>query len=223
MDIPERKFDSAATKADYKKIVWFYDIWSRLTESKAAKYVLEYAEIKDGEAVLEVACGTGVVFEEILKRNPHGKNTGIDLSPEMLDKARKRVKNLNGVDFELREGDALALDFDDNTFDLLINNFMVDLMPVDAFDVIAGEFYRVLKPDGRVVVSTFSFGKKKVHKFWFWLAKRFPGLLTGCRPVSFKEHLVKAGFKLEKSIDVSQNTFPSEVIKAIKRADTRKH
>ena len=43
-----------------------------------------------------------------------------------------------------------------------------------------------------------------------------PDLLTGCRPVSFKENLLKAGFKIEKSIEISQNTFPSEVIKAIK-------
>ena len=48
------------------------------------------------------------------------------------------------------------------------------------------------------------------------MAKKFPDLLTGCRPVSFKENLVKAGFRIEKHLEVSQNTFPSEIIKAIK-------
>ncbi len=54
------------------------------------------------------------------------------------------------------------------------------------------------------------------NKFWLWVAQKIPYLLTGCRPVSFKENLIKAGFTIEKSVEISQNTFPSEVIKAKK-------
>jgi len=57
---------------------------------------------------------------------------------------------------------------------------MVDLMPSETFDKLAEEFYRVTKPDGRVVISTFSFGKKKINRFWVWVAKKFPDNLTGC-------------------------------------------
>jgi len=216
MDVLERKLETNKTKTDYSKVVWFYDFWSRLTESKAARYVIEFSEIKDGETILEVACGTGVVFEQIVKHNPNGKNIGIDLSLDMLIKAKKRLKKLKSSHYELREGDVLKLDFNDNSYNLIVNNFMVDLMPSDTFDKIADEFYRVTKTDGRIVISTFSFGKKKINKFWFWIAKKFPDILTGCRPVSFKENLVKAGFEIEKSIEISQNTFPSEIIKAKK-------
>ncbi len=216
MKILLRKLNQEETKKNYKKVFWFYDFWSWLTESKAAKQVLKFAEIKDNETILEIACGTGIVFEKILKQNPNGKNIGIDLSPEMLEKAKKRVKKLRSKNYELKEGDVLNLDFKENSFDLIINNFMIDLMPITTFDKIAEEFYRITKPNGRVVISIFSFGKKKVNKFWFWVAKKFPDLLTGCRPVSFKENLLKAGFKIENSIEISQNTFPSEVIKAIK-------
>jgi len=216
MKVLERNLDRSRTKANYKKVVWFYDFWSWLTESKAAKYVLKFAEIKDKETILEVACGTGVVFEKIVRQNPNGKNIGIDLSPDMLNKAKKRLKKLEKQNYELREGNVLHLGFEDNSFNLVVNNFMVDLMPFDTFDKIANEFYRVTKPNGRVVISTFSFGKKKVNKFWLWVAKQMPDLLTGCRPVSFKENLIKSGFKIEESIEISQNTFPSEVIKARK-------
>lgn len=215
MKVLERKLDKPKTKKSYKRVVWFYDIWSWLTESKAAKKVIDLAEIEDGKRILEVACGTGVVFEQIVQRNPNGENIGIDLSPDMLDKARVRLKTETG-NFELKEGDALNLDFDDNTFDIVINNFMVDLMPQKSFDKIAQEFYRVLKPKGVLVISTFSFGKKAVNKIWLWIAKYFPNLLTGCRPVSFKENLIKAGFSIEKDLEISQNTFPSEIIKAKK-------
>jgi len=216
MEILSRKLDKENTKSSYKKVVWFYDFWSWLTESKAARKVIELARITDKTDILEVACGTGVVFESIVKQNPNGKNFGIDLSPDMLDKARKRLNKLKGVHYELKEGDALNLDFADNSFDTVINNFMVDLMPADTFDRIAEEFYRIIKPNGKLVISIFSFGKKRVNKFWFWVAKKLPGLLTGCRPVSFKEHLIKAGFVIEKAVEISQNTFPSEIIKAKK-------
>ncbi len=217
MKILERKLDNEKTKIDYKKVVRFYDLWSWLTESKAAKRVIELAEIKDGKNILEVACGTGVVFEQLVKLNPEGKNIGIDLSPDMLTKAKKRLKKSQNENYEIKEDNALDLEFEDNTFDILINNFMVDLMPTETFDKIAGEFYRVIKPNGIVVVSTFSFGTKKVNRFWFWVAKKFPDLLTGCRPVSFKENLIKAGFEIEKDIEITQNTFPSRIIRARKK------
>lgn len=216
MEILNRNLDKQNTISSYKKVVGFYDFWGWITESKAAKHVIELSDINNGQTILEVACGTGVVFENIVKRNPDGKNVGIDLSPDMLEKAKHRLKKHKNVNFELKEGDALQLNFADETFDTLVNNFMVDLMPADTFEKIASEFYRVTKPNGKVIISTFSFGKKKINKFWLWIAKKFPDLLTGCRPVSFKETLIKAGFKIEKDLEISQNTFPSEIIKARK-------
>lgn len=216
MDILKRTLDAERTINNYRKVVWFYDFWSWLTESKATKYVIEFAEIADGESILEVACGTGVLFEQIVKLNPDGENTGIDLSPDMLSKAKKRMEGTSLINYEFKEGDVLDLAFDDGSFDLIVNNFMVDLMPVETFDKIASEFYRLTKPGGRVVVSTFSFGKKNVNRIWYWVAKILPDLLTGCRPVSFSKYLIEAGFTIEKHLDVSQNTFPSEVIKACK-------
>ena len=59
----------------------FYDFWSWLTESKAAKKVLKLAE-------------TGIVFEKIVRKNLNGINIGIDLSLDMLGKAKQRLQNL---------------------------------------------------------------------------------------------------------------------------------
>ena len=215
MEVLERKLDKNQTKKNFKRVAWFYNFWSRLTESKAAETVIALAGIEDRKKIVEVACGTGVVFEQIVNRNPNGVNIGIDLSSDMLGKAKKRLRKSTG-NFELKEGDILNHEFENNTFDIIINNFMVDLMPQETFDNIAQEFYRILKPHGIIVMSTFSFGKKKINRTWFWIAKHFPNLLTGCRPVSFKNYLVNAGFTIEEDLEISQNTFPSEVIKAQK-------
>jgi len=67
IEILKRSFDTNDIQNNYRKVVWFYDYWGWLTESKAAKYIIRIAEISDGETILEVACGTGVVFEKIVK------------------------------------------------------------------------------------------------------------------------------------------------------------
>ena len=216
MKVLERKLDITKTKKEFKKILWFYDFWGWLTERKASKIAIKLAEIKNKSSILDVACGTGEMLKKIIKLNPDGKNIGIDLSPDMITKAREKLNKLNKKNFELAEGDVLNINFPDNTFDVLINSYMVDLMPTETFNKIANEFFRVLKPNGKIIIATFSFGTNKIHKFWYWVAKKFPNLLTGCRPVSFKEYLINVGFEIENDIEVSQNTFPSEIIKAKK-------
>lgn len=64
----------------YNKIAPVYDIWAKLTESKARNRALELAQIQDGQNILEVAVGTGLAFYEIVLRNEHGINIGVDLS-----------------------------------------------------------------------------------------------------------------------------------------------
>jgi len=216
-NILNRKFSENEVKDSYSKVAWFYDFWSYLTESKAAKKVIEIAKIKDGESILEVAVGTGLVFKEIVRRNSNGINKGSEISPSMLSRANKRMSKLNNSNYTLEIGNAYRLPFEDNSFDLVVNNFMIDLLPEEDFETILSEFYRVLKPSGRAVISTMAFGQKWYNKFWHWIARKLPDLLTGCRPVSIAHYLTEVGFIIEKIEQVSQNTFPAEVIGAIKQ------
>ena len=63
-----------------------------MTELQAAKKVIELADIQNGKNIVEIACGTGFVFQEIVKRNPIGYNLGLDLSEAMLSKAGNLLK-----------------------------------------------------------------------------------------------------------------------------------
>lgn len=212
----KRELNNKQTIKNYKNVAWFYNSWSWLTESKAAKKVIELANIQNGDHVIEIACGTGLVFQEIVKRNPDGNNFGIDLSDDMLSKAKNLLKKSKLENYNLQQGDIFNLDLEKGSFDKLINNFMIDLMPEEKFDDILNVFYQLLKPEGTAVISTFSFGTKKINHFWVWTAKHFPKLLTNCRPVDIKSNLEKAGFKILEEIDISQNTFPSKVYKLAK-------
>jgi ubiquinone/menaquinone biosynthesis C-methylase UbiE len=214
MEVPERNFDPDVVKKKFANVLWIYNAWSCLTESKAAARAIELCDIKDGIDFLEVAVGTGLVFTRVVAINTRGTNTGVDLSPDMLAKTEKILKKRKLSNFKLFPGNALKLEFKEGSFDLLINNYMFDLMPAGDFDTISSEFHRILKPGGIVVTTTFSFGYKKIHRLWHFIAREYPGLLTGCRPVSIRENLENAGFKVEAEEQISQNSFPSEVIKA---------
>ncbi len=212
----QRDFTESSVRDSYSKVAWFYNVWSRLTESKAAQKVLELAEIRDGERILEVAVGTGLVFAEVVRRNKNGVTDGVDVSPSMLRRAERLMKGYSEEHYHLHVGNAYKLPFDSSTFDLVINNFMLDLLPEDDFIAVLSEFRRVVKPGGCVVLSTMTFGKSWYNKIWHWIAKHFPSLLTGCRPVTMTPYLLRAGFESIASVYVSQNTFPSEVLRAKK-------
>ena len=211
-----RNFSETRVKDFYSRVAWFWDFWSWLTESKAGERVIELAQIRDGEQILEVAVGTGSLFEEIVKRNKSGRSVGIDISPSMLSHAEKRLRNFDRNSFHLQIANAYQLPFEARNFDLIINNFMLDLLPEGDFVAILSEFSRVLKPSGRVVISTMAFGRKWYNKMWDRIARQFPSLLTGCRPVSMHEYLAIAGYHNIRSEYLSQNTFPSEVLRAEK-------
>ncbi len=65
----------------YSQIAPLYDLWGALAESKARRMALALADIRNGDSILEVAVGTGLLFQEILRTNPDGSNVGIDLTP----------------------------------------------------------------------------------------------------------------------------------------------
>jgi ubiquinone/menaquinone biosynthesis C-methylase UbiE len=96
--------------------------------------------------VLEVAIGTGL---NIPLYDPAVHVTGVDLSPAMLDVARKRAADLHR-DVELREGDAHHLAFDDESFETVVCTFSLCNIP-DPQQAL-GEMRRVLRPGGRLVL-----------------------------------------------------------------------
>jgi ubiquinone/menaquinone biosynthesis C-methylase UbiE len=200
----------AEVRRIYARLAPVYDSWGILTESKAVGTALRLADIRDGEAVLEVAVGTGRVFESIVSRNPSGRNEGIDLSPAMLQRAGKKLRGRD-ANYSLAVADAYDLPFADDTFDLVMNNYMFDLLPEDDFGKVLAEFGRVLKTGGRAVIVSMAPGQSWYSRVWDRLLRTAPKLLAGCRPVSLEADMAKAGFTDIKAVYVSQLTFPSSV------------
>ncbi len=129
----------------YDSLSKTYDIWGRLAETRARNRAIELAEIENGQKILEVAVGTGLGFYEIVQKNPNGTNIGVDLSPGMLKKAEKRLGTLASANYELKIGNAFDLEEKTEHFDVLVNNYMFDLIAFDEMDAVLREFKRVIK------------------------------------------------------------------------------
>ncbi len=198
----------------YTQTAPVYDLWGSLAETKARKRSLALSQIRDGESVLEVAVGTGLTFQEILRANPHGQNIGVDLTPAMLARAKSRLARLGAASYQLSVGDAYHLDFPEHQFDLLMNNYMFDLLPEEDFVPVLKEFRRVLKPQGRIVLVNMTKGERFYQRFWESLYRLNPRWLGGCRGVLLAEPMQTAGFTDIARETTSQMGFPSEIISA---------
>jgi ubiquinone/menaquinone biosynthesis C-methylase UbiE len=205
----------------YRKVASVYDIWAQLTESKARKRCLQLAGIRDGESVLEVAVGTGLAFVEILGSNPTGVNEGIDLTEEMLSRAKQKAINLGFMNHVLKIGDAYDLKYSDNSFDVVINNYMFDLLPEDDFSVVLTEFKRVLRPGGRLVIVNMTKSEHWYNSLWELIYRANPAWIGGCRGVLLGPYLESVGFADISREFISQTTFPSEVVYGRKPEELR--
>jgi len=199
----------------YRRIAPAYDLWAWLTESKARNRCLELAAIQNGEDVLEVAVGTGLAFEKILRANPSGRNEGIDLTGAMLIRAARKAAKSGSSNYRLEIGDAYDLDFPDASIDVLINNYMFDLLPQQDFLTVLKEFKRVLRPGGRLAMVNMTKGQHWYNGIWERIYGINPALLGGCRGVSLLPQIEKCGFQQTRRETMSQLTFPSEIVCAV--------
>ena len=105
-----------------------------------------------GERVLDVGSGAGtdsLVAAQMV--GPQGHVTGIDMTPEMLAKARAAAAEMRAANVEFVEGEVERLPFPDEAFDVVISNGVIDLIPDK--DAVFGELFRVLVPGGRLQIA----------------------------------------------------------------------
>jgi len=112
----------------------------------------ELGRVSPGERVLDLGSGAGtdsLVAAQMVGEG--GSVTGIDMTPEMLTKARTAAAEMGASNVEFVESEAEQLPFPDESFDVVISNGVIDLIPDK--DAVFAELFRVLVPGGRMQIA----------------------------------------------------------------------
>jgi arsenite methyltransferase len=167
-----------------------------------------FARLRPGETVVDLGCGGGLdVLLAALKVGPTGRVIGIDMTPEMIDRARKNAAKpidgrvLTNVAFHLARIDALPLP--DNSVDCLISNCVINLAPDKP--AVFREMVRVLKPGGRVAVSDIAL-KKPLPEAVARDVMAYVGCIAGAVLVEdYERGLREAGFGTVQVVDTRKD------------------
>jgi len=152
------------------------------------------AGLKSGETVLDLGSGAGFdCFLAASKVGSSGKVIGVDMTPEMIEKAKKNAQNNHIQNVEFRLGEIENLPIDDNSIDIIISNCVINLS-ADKPRVFS-EIVRVLKPDGRIAISDIALLKPLPPQIRESI-DAYIGCVSGAILIDeYKKMLEDAGFK----------------------------
>ncbi len=110
------------------------------------------ARLKPGETVVDLGCGAGFdAFLSAKKVTKSGRVIGIDMTAEMIEKAKANAGNIKAENVEFRLGEIENLPVPDNTADIVISNCVINLSTDKS--AVYREIFRILKPEGRISIS----------------------------------------------------------------------
>ncbi len=190
-------------KKSYGVISRVYAIIEGVIEKGLRQKTLRLLSVAPGEVVLEVGVGTGYSLKEMANSvGEKGKACGIDLTPQMLEITRKRLKKAGLIDrVELCEGDARSMLYQDSQFHAAYMASTLELFDTPDIPTVLKEVKRVLKPSGRFGVASLTKEGRESSlflKFYEWLHRKMPKY-ANCRPIYVEKSVAEAGYQITKA------------------------
>jgi SAM-dependent methyltransferase len=154
---PEENFVFPTGRAWAADLGYPPDLLANVPESAAESFAgvanpFALGPLRPGERVLDLGSGAGtdsLIAAQMI--GPTGRVTGIDMTPQMLAKARASAAAMGCTNVEFVLGEAETLPFENEAFDVVISNGVIDLLPDK--DAVFAEIRRVLAPGGRIQVA----------------------------------------------------------------------
>ncbi|MET3479299.1 class I SAM-dependent methyltransferase [Variovorax atrisoli] len=166
--------------ADFKnrqREMWSTFAPTAMFTTPVAGHLVRFARIAEGESVLDVGTGTGVVAVTAARRG--ARVTGLDLTPELIEAARENAGISGHGDIAWTEGDAENLPYADASFDVVLSQFGHMFAPRP--EVAVAEMRRVLKPGGRIAFATWP-PEHFVGRMFAFIGRNSPPPPAGASP-----------------------------------------
>jgi ubiquinone/menaquinone biosynthesis C-methylase UbiE len=191
------------TRQNYDRMSRWYDLFAG-SEKKFTETGIQILGVKEGERVLEIGFGTGASLVTFARQaGKFGLVTGVELSPGMIEEARKRIYSFGHKQVESQErsaqmirGDGTLVPFASNSFDALFLSFTLELFSDAEIPVVLEECHRVLKREGRLGVVSLAKQDVLACRMYEWGHKRWPVMLD-CHPIELRESLEAGGFRIQ--------------------------
>jgi arsenite methyltransferase len=154
---PEQEFIFPTGRAWALDLDYPPDLLARVPDGAAESFAgvanpFTLGRLSPGERVLDLGSGAGTdSLVAVQMVGPRGSVTGIDMTPEMLAKARSAASEIGVSNVDFVEGEVESLPFEDESFDVVISNGVIDLIPDK--DAVFSEIHRVLGPGGRIQIA----------------------------------------------------------------------
>ncbi len=154
---PDQEFMFPTGRAWARDLGYPPDLLARIPETSCESFAgvanpFSLGPLMPGEVVLDIGCGAGMDTLIAAQMVGHtGSVTGIDMTPDMVAKARRSTAAMGAGHVTIVEGSAERLPFDDASFDVVISNGVIDLIPDK--DAVFAEITRVLRPGGRIQLA----------------------------------------------------------------------
>jgi SAM-dependent methyltransferase len=167
------------------------------------------ASLKEGDVVLDLGSGAGFdAFLAVKKVGKTGRVMGVDMTPEMIEKAQENARKGNYTNVEFRFGEIEKLPVDNSSVDVIISNCVINLSPDK--EAVFKEAFRVLRPGGRLMVSDLVL-VKELPKIIKESVEAYVGCLAGAiRKGKYLKLITMAGFQDVEVI--SESNYPADAM-----------
>jgi ubiquinone/menaquinone biosynthesis C-methylase UbiE len=176
---------------------------------------LAFSEVKEGDVVLDLGSGAGIdILIAAKKVGPTGRAIGIDMTDEMIAKARENIAASGLANVEVRKGIIEDLPVESSSVDWVVSNCVINLSPEKP--KVFGEIARVLKPGGRMLVSDIV-----VQDLPDWVRQN-EALYTACVAGAISEDEYVAGLQAAglKDVEVRERlVYDASQLKVLIRSD----